>query len=128
MDLLIDQMHGETVAVKHLKLLAYLPGAVVDTDSSNRFMFGLSNFGVTCKTKTRLNWVRQNWSRNYYIKTSEIPSELSCENFISSHVKITCILDLHTRRDHHRYGHIINRAFFTGVYTINRILHARLWI
>ena len=26
----------------------------------------------------------------YYINTSEIPSELSRENFISSHVKITC--------------------------------------
>ena len=26
----------------------------------------------------------------YYINTSEIPSELSHENFISSHVKITC--------------------------------------
>ena len=29
---------------------------------------------------------------DYYIKTSEIPSELSRENFISSHVKITCYL------------------------------------
>ena len=28
----------------------------------------------------------------YYINTSEIPSELSRENFISSHVKITCYL------------------------------------
>ena len=26
----------------------------------------------------------------YYINTGEIPSELSRENFISSHVKITC--------------------------------------
>ena len=47
MDLPIDQMHGETDAVTHLKLLAYLPGAVVDVDFSNLFMFGLSNFGVT---------------------------------------------------------------------------------
>ena len=29
----------------------------------------------------------------YYINTNEIPSELSHENLISSHVKITC--DLH---------------------------------
>ena len=69
----------------------------------------------------------------YYIITSEIPSELCRENFISSHVKITCYL--HTWRDHRRYGYIINRAFeskliwhFTGVYIINRILHTRLWI
>ena len=69
----------------------------------------------------------------YYINTSEIPSELSRENFISSHVKITCYL--HTWRDHRRYGYIINCAFeskliwyFTGVYIINRILHTRLWI
>ena len=29
---------------------------------------------------------------SYDINTSEIPSELSCENFISSHVKLTCYL------------------------------------
>ena len=70
--------------------------------------------------------------RIYYINTSEIPSELSRENFIPSHVK-TCYL--HTWRDHRRYGYIINRAFeskliwyFTGVYIINRILHTRLCI
>mgnify|MGYP007058636059 CR=1 FL=1 len=45
----------------------------------------------------------------YYINTSEIPSERSRENFISSHVKITGCL--HTWRDHRRYGYIINRAF-----------------
>ena len=51
----------------------------------------------------------------YYINTSEVTSELSRENFISS-------------RDHRRYGYIINHAFenkpiwyFTGVYIINRI-------
>ena len=69
----------------------------------------------------------------YYINTSEIPSELSRENFIPSHVKITCYL--HTRTDHRRYGYIRNRAFeskliwyFTAVYIINKILHTRLWI
>ena len=51
----------------------------------------------------------------YYINTSEIPSELSCENFISSHVKITCYL--HTWRDH-CYRYITNCVFFTGVYII----------
>ena len=30
----------------------------------------------------------------YYINTSEIPSELSHENFISSHVKIICYLHM----------------------------------
>ena len=61
----------------------------------------------------------------YYINTSEIPSDLSRENFISSHMLW----------DHRRYGYIINRAFeskliwyFTGVYIINRILHTRPWI
>jgi len=61
----------------------------------------------------------------YYINTSEIPSELSRENFISSHMKITCYP--HMWRDHHRYAYIINRAFeskliwyFSGVYIIKR--------
>ena len=44
--------------------------------------------------------------------------------------EITCYL--HMWRDHRRYGYIINRGkmvwYFTGVYIINRILHARLWI
>ena len=39
-----------------------------------------------------LFWVSKN-IYFYYINTSEIPSELSSENFISSHVKITCYLD-----------------------------------
>ena len=40
------------------------------------------------------------------------------------------ILYVFKRGDHRRYGYIINRAFFTGVYIINRILHAhlRIWI
>ena len=33
----------------------------------------------------------------YYVNTSEIPSELSCENFISSHVKISLSLWLHNK-------------------------------
>ena len=37
-------------------------------------------------------------------------------------------LHIFTRDDHCRYGYVINRAIFTGVYVINRILHARLWI
>ena len=32
-------------------------------------------------------WLKMNL---YYINSSEIPGELSCENIISSHVKITC--------------------------------------
>ena len=45
----------------------------------------------------------------YYINTSEIPSELSRKNFISSRVKITCYP--HMRRDHRRYGYIINSQY-----------------
>ena len=55
--------------------------------------------------------------RVYHVNTSEMPSELWRENFISSHVKIDY---------HRRYGYIVNRAFFTGVYVvyiINRILY-----
>ena len=55
----------------------------------------------------------------YYINTNEIPSELSRENFISSHVKITCYF--HTWRDQRRYCYIINRTFFTGVYNRYRV-------
>ena len=46
----------------------------------------------------------------YYINTNEIPGELSCENLVSSHVKITCYL--HMWKYHHCYGYIINRAFY----------------
>ena len=45
------------------------------------------------------------------IVTNEIPSELSCENLISSHVKITCYP--HMWKYHHCYGFIINRTFQT---------------
>ena len=44
---------------------------------------------------------------NYIVNT--VPGELSRENMISSHVKITCYL--HMRKDHRCYGYIINRAF-----------------
>ena len=47
----------------------------------------------------------------HYINTSEIPGELSCENMISSHVKITCYL--HKRKDHRCYGYIINCTFLS---------------
>ena len=64
----------------------------------------------------------------YYINISEIPGELSHENMISSHVKITCYFHMWT--DHRCYGYIINWVFrseiemfwyFTGVYIINSI-------
>ena len=73
---------------------------------------------------------------NYYINTNEIPGELSRENLISSHVKITCYL--HMWKYRLCYGYIINRAFHTkkllsemvwyliGVYIINKTLHGRL--
>ena len=47
----------------------------------------------------------------YYINTNEIPGELSRENLVSSHVKITCYL--HMWKYHRCYGYIINRAFHT---------------
>ena len=74
----------------------------------------------------------------YYINTNEIPGELSRENMISSHVKITCYF--HMWKYHRCYGYIINHAFrriklfqwmvwyFIGVYIINRTLHGRLEI
>ena len=74
----------------------------------------------------------------YYINTNEIPGELSRENLISSHVKITCYL--HMWKYHLCYGYVINRAFhtkkllsemvwyFIGVYIINRTLHGHLEI
>ena len=46
---------------------------------------------------------------HYYINTNEIPGELSHENMISSHVKITCYF--HMWKNHCCYGYIINRAF-----------------
>ena len=47
----------------------------------------------------------------YYINTNEIPGELSHENLISSHVKITCYL--HMWKYHLCYGYITNCAFHT---------------
>ena len=47
----------------------------------------------------------------YYINTNEILGELSRENLISSHVKITCYL--HMWKYHLCYGYILNRAFHT---------------
>ena len=35
----------------------------------------------------------------YYINTNEIPGELSSENIISSHVKITCYLFSHNNNN-----------------------------
>ena len=47
----------------------------------------------------------------FIISTNEIPGELSRENLISSHVKITCYL--HTLKYFCCYGYIINLAFHT---------------
>ena len=52
----------------------------------------------------------------YYVNTSEIPSELSRENFISSHVKRSPSLWLHNK------SRLFHRSL-SGVYIINRILH-----
>ena len=39
----------------------------------------------------------QKFTLLYYINTNEIPGELSCENLISSHVKISPLLWLHNK-------------------------------
>ena len=62
----------------------------------------------------------------YYINTSEIPSELLYENFISSQVKIT--LSSHVKRSPWLWLHNNLHLFHSGVYIINRMLHARSWI
>ena len=67
----------------------------------------------TCRSKCSL----QLENTVYYLSTSEIPSERSRENFISSHVKRSPSLWLHNKS-----------RLLTGVYIVNKILHARLWI
>ena len=47
----------------------------------------------------------------YSINTNEMPGELSRENLVSSHVKITCYLQM--LKCHRCYGYITNRAFHT---------------
>ena len=70
---------------------------------------------LCCKAVTKISKChiyvtgRQGIDRFYYINTNEIPGELSRENLISSHVKITCYL--HMSKYHHCYVYIINRAF-----------------
>ena len=54
----------------------------------------------------------------YYINTSEIPSELLRENFISSYMSRSPSLWLHNKL----------RLFHCSVYVINRRLYVRLWI
>ena len=54
------------------------------------------------------------WAMNislYYINTNEILGELSHENLIFSHVKITCYL--HMWKNHLCYGYITYRTFHT---------------
>ena len=68
------------------------------------------------------------------VNTNEIPGELSRENMISSHVKITCyrspLLWLHNKS---RLSNMFEAKsemvwYFVGVYIINRTLHGRLEI
>ena len=69
----------------------------------------------------------------YYINTNEmgeIPGELSRENLISSHVKISPLLWLHNKsRLSHTKNHLSEMVwYFIGVYIFNRTLHGRLEI
>ena len=47
--------------------------------------------------KLTLNNLKANYIGYYYINTNEIPGELSRENLISSHVKISPLLWLHNK-------------------------------
>ena len=58
---------------------------------------------ITCKCKITIF---------YYINTNEIPGELSRKNLISSHVKITCYLNMW--KYHHCYSYMINCALHTN--------------
>ena len=63
-------------------------------------------------TFRRLIVPQQPWIKPFYhINTNEIPGDLSRENMISSHVKITCYL--HLWKGNRCYGYIINGAFHT---------------
>ena len=67
----------------------------------------------------------------YYINTNEIPGELSRENLISSHVKISPLLWLHNEsRLSHQKNYLKSEMvwYFISVYIINRTLHGRLEI
>ena len=50
------------------------------------------------------------------MNTYEKPVELSRENMISSHIKITCYL--HMGRDRGCYGYIINHDFYSESWKI----------
>ena len=62
----------------------------------------------------------------YYINTNEIPGELSRENLISSHMKISPLLWLHNKSLLSHQKKMV--WYFIGVYIINRTLHGRLEI
>ena len=63
-----------------------------------------ASFGSTLGN---IHWELQEM-KFYYISTNEIPGELSRENLISSHAKITCYL--HMWKYHHCYGFVINHV------------------
>ena len=75
----------------------------------------VSSFDL-CATHWVIQVISSHWSWPIVciINTNEIPGELSRENIISWHVKITCYL--HTWKDHHCYGYIINHAFHSKSY------------
>ena len=65
----------------------------------------------------------------YYINTNEIPGELSRENLISSHVKISPLLWLHNKSLlSHQKTIKMKWCGSSLVFIINRILHGRLEI
>ena len=65
----------------------------------------------------------------YYTNTSEIPGELSRENLISSHVKISPLLWLHNKSLlSHQKTIKMKWCGSSLVFIINRILHGRLEI
>ena len=55
---------------------------------NDHFLLGLNDHHIEYESEL---YCRNNWI--YYVNSNEIPGELSRENLISSHVKITCYLE-----------------------------------
>ena len=92
---------------RHLKLVC----GIITNDIRETCQF-LKTTRVVCNFHNNLSTPFWRYTISFYnINTNEIPSELSRENLISSHVKITCYL--HMWKYHRCYGFIINRTFQT---------------
>ena len=69
---------------------------------------------------------KHQWNtRNYYVNNNEIPGNLSRENFISSHVEITCYR--HMWVDHRCYGNTMIRVRSRAFVKVDTILECYLY-